>query len=91
MAGESICFQKYNFNHIKKSYYLHIYEALNCKVITALNVNLYTFYDVDFGFVVSLILLNKSHLTFKSCLSDICTFQLHSALCSLFKKIEDNH
>lgn len=65
-------------------------RPLNCKVIIELNVNLYLFHDVDCGFVVSLILLGKSRFTFKSCLSDIYTFQIHSALCSLYKKIEDN-
>lgn len=44
---------------------------LNCKVIIKLIINLYLFLDIDCGFVVSVILLGKSHLTLKSCLSDI--------------------
>lgn len=56
-----------------------------------LNVNLYLFYDVDCGFVVSLILLHKSCLTFKSCLCASYTFQIHFSLCSTYKKIQDNH
>lgn len=58
-------------------------RPLNFKVITELNVNLYFLHDVDCGFVVSLILLDKSHITFKNFLSDIYAFKLHSVLCSL--------
>lgn len=65
-------------------------RPLNCKVIIELNVNLYLFHDVDCGFVVSLILLDKSHLTFKSCLSDITHFRF-TLSCALYKKIEDKH
>lgn len=58
-------------------------RPLNFKVTTELNVNLYFLHDVDCGFVVSLILLDKSHITFKNFLSDIYAFKLHSVLCSL--------
>lgn len=62
---------------LQKDIFCIYVRPLNCKVTIDLSVN------VDFGFVVSLVLLDKYHLTFKSFLSDIYTFQIHSVLRSL--------
>lgn len=75
---------------LQKDIFCIYVRPLNCKVIIELNVNLYLLHDVDCGFVVSLILVDKSHLTFKpSCL--IFTHFRFTLCCALYKNLEDNH
>lgn len=60
-------------------------RTLNCEVIIELNVNLYLFHDVNCGFVVSFVLLDKAaYLIFTH-----FRFSLPCALST--KEVEDNH
>lgn len=59
----------------------------NYKVIVFLDVNLYLLYDTDCGFVLPLILLDKSLLTIKTT-SDIYTSQIHDMWCYVYKNCQ---